>query len=251
MVSVMRRKRPALSGMSTPSAPAGPSGGPSPKMAGLSAVLFDLDGTLYDKRLLEPAVALGTPRNMALFAAIASARRAKAGSDMGTRAALLDALALDASLRLGGKMSPAEVRTFYEEVLYSRFIAVLSRFYRLRPCLAALFGASRSAAGKGLPFGILSDYGRVDERLSAIGLDPSLFAARLSSEDEGALKPSPRPFLAAAARMDAEPSGVLVVGDRPDTDGAGAAAAGMRYFRLRGRRDARRLVRALRELTET
>jgi len=43
----------------------------------------------------------------------------------------------------------------------------------------------------------------------------------------GRFKPDPRGFLAAAARWQLDPSEVLVVGDRPDADAAGAAAAGM------------------------
>jgi FMN phosphatase YigB (HAD superfamily) len=79
---------------------------------------------------------------------------------------------------------------------------------------------------------VYSDYPQTGDRLRAIGLDPP--SRVYGPEDFGAQKPAPRPFLSIAADLGAAPAAVLVAGDRDDTDGAGAAAAGMQYARISG-----------------
>jgi putative hydrolase of the HAD superfamily len=66
----------------------------------------------------------------------------------------------------------------------------------------------------------------------------------MSSSDPrvGAFKPNPRGFLKACERLRLHPREVLMVGDRPDTDAAGAGAAGMPCVIIgRGRQSARYL----------
>ena len=52
-------------------------------------------------------------------------------------------------------------------------------------------------------------------------------AGSVSDPEIDAFKPSPRGFLRACELWDLEPADVLFVGDRPEVDAAGAAAAGM------------------------
>ncbi len=217
------------------------------------AILFDLDGTLYDLRFLAPLLGCLSIRELGRLTALVWARESKAGIDFGSRDALLDAIALDASLRLKGE-EPEDLRRWYEECLYGRFVAVLRGFFRARPCggrfLAAGGRAARPGGADGRTWpalGVLSDYGHVDDRIHAIGLDPLQFDIRLSNEDEGALKPAARPFLRAAELFGVEADKVLVVGDREGFDGAGAAAAGMAFARVATPREARAFFRGLME----
>lgn len=62
-------------------------------------------------------------------------------------------------------------------------------------------------------------------------------AAQAFSDEVGAPKPDPRPFLAAIERFDVEPTEVLHVGDLRRTDVAGARALGMATARIRARHD--------------
>lgn len=205
------------------------------------AVLFDLDGTLYDKRFLIPLLGLSCVSNIRCLAALFSARKSKAGIDFGGRDALLTALALDASLRMNGS-DPDYIRSWYEEGLYGAYVELMRRFYRPRPCFKALL----VKADKGSPrYGLISDYSYIDDRLLALGLKPDLFSIRISCEDEGALKPAPRPFLNAAFALAVEPSRILVVGDSKDSDGAGAAAAGMDFYRVATAWEGRHLAASL------
>lgn len=62
-------------------------------------------------------------------------------------------------------------------------------------------------------------------------------AVQIFSDEVGAPKPDPRPFLAAIAPFDVEPSQVVHVGDLRRTDVAGARALGMQTVRIRARHD--------------
>ncbi len=72
-----------------------------------------------------------------------------------------------------------------------------------------------------------SDY-RPSTKLSALGLE-HFFAAVYAGEDIGYLKPSPRPFEAILAAHNLNADELLHIGDRTDTDGLGAQAAGTQY----------------------
>jgi len=81
---------------------------------------------------------------------------------------------------------------------------------------------------RGLRLGIISNF---DERLyqivPALGLQDR-FRVNLPSTNAGVAKPDRRIFLEALRRLKVEPPAALYVGDEPDSDAAGAAAAGIR-----------------------
>ena len=60
-----------------------------------------------------------------------------------------------------------------------------------------------------------------------VGILP-LFATLVWSSEHGCIKPSPRIFLEALNRLEADPAEVLYVGDNPNRDIAGAKGVGMR-----------------------
>lgn len=65
-----------------------------------------------------------------------------------------------------------------------------------------------------------------EEKLRAIGVHDR-FEALVCSEELGVAKPAPGAFHAACAALGLPPERVAYVGDRPDTDAAGADAAGL------------------------
>ena len=69
-----------------------------------------------------------------------------------------------------------------------------------------------------------SDY-RPSKKLTALGVD-HFFDVVYAGEDIGYLKPAPEPFAAIVDAHQIEARQLLHIGDRADTDGAGAAAAG-------------------------
>jgi phosphoglycolate phosphatase/putative hydrolase of the HAD superfamily len=191
----------------------------------IRGIIFDLDGTLYDMSwYMKPLFFLRLfPRGTRLprFLHI---RETFAGKDLGSRRGLIDALSAEVSRREGSGFD--EVRSWIEGPFYDAFVAIMPFFRFSRPGLAPLLTSLRE---KGIRLCVLSDYDRVKERLVKLSLPPSLFDTFASSEAAGALKPNAGPFSAVAAEWGVEPGSILVVGDRADTDGAAAEAAGMQF----------------------
>lgn len=201
------------------------------------AVLFDLDGTLYDERRLRRAMvprlligaALGGgPRLLRCIQAYRRTREGLRGESFPTGAAL-EALHLERAAALAGS-SPDEVRSLVEEWLEQRPLRHLGRAAR-----PGLLRTVRGLRERGIRVGVFSDHPTV-AKLEALGLD-GLVEAQCSatSEGVGALKPDPAGFLHLARELEVAPRACLVVGDRDDCDGAAARAAGM-DFRLMGDR---------------
>ena len=192
----------------------------------IRAVLFDLDGTLYDQRRMRAQMALElatfaftqplrAPRCWRTLAAYRRAQESmRSKPSRGTTQLEL------AAERTG--LGPREIEQIVGEWMFERPLK------HLPACRAAgVFDLLRFLTSRGVQIGVLSDY-PADAKLRALGLD-GWFSVVLCSSDPkiGALKPDPRGFLAACERWQLDPGEVLVVGDRFDVDAAGAAAAGM------------------------
>jgi len=106
---------------------------------------------------------------------------------------------------------------FTRPLPYMRFVA--------RPGLDRLLAG---LARQDIRIGALSDY-PTDAKLDALGVR-RYFSVGLCTTDRSinAFKPHPRGFLVACQRWGLAPQEVLYVGDRPEIDAAGAAAAGIR-----------------------
>ncbi len=89
-------------------------------------------------------------------------------------------------------------------------------------------------ARRGYRLGVLSNFdGRLPGILAALGL--AGYLARIeTSVGLGVAKPHPEAFHRALARLGVSASGAAYVGDSPETDAGGAAAAGLLPVLLRG-----------------
>jgi HAD superfamily hydrolase (TIGR01549 family) len=80
---------------------------------------------------------------------------------------------------------------------------------------------------RGIAAGVFSDY-PVASKLEALGVAQRFSVALAATDPEiNAFKPHPRGFLRACELLRLAPEEVLYVGDRADTDHAGAVAAGL------------------------
>ena len=194
----------------------------------IRAVLFDLDGTLYRQGPMRTLMALelltmplyGPARAAARWRALRAYRGAQ--EHLRDRPAAGQAMAQLAQAATVAGLSYGETESLVHEWMQQRPLKYL-RFCRASG-LDELLGMLASAEVKA---GVLSDY-PADLKIGALGLT-GRFNPVLCSTDPaiGVLKPHPRGFLRACAIWKLPPREVLMVGDRPEVDAAGAHAAGM------------------------
>ncbi len=194
----------------------------------VKGVIFDLDGTLYRMHwIMRPFITLRVFPNILRLPRFIKERNRFAGIDMNSRDKLMDQIC-DA-LSKTEKCSSKVMRQWIDETFYPAFIDSMLLFKNSRPDINQTLEQLKKNQ---LKLAVLSDYDKVKERLLKLAIEPSFFDVITSSESFGALKPSGRPFMEIAGQWDIDPCHILVVGDRTDTDGAGAKAAGMNFRQI-------------------
>lgn len=195
------------------------------------AVIFDFDGTLYDFKRLSLWLVAHAPWRTSKIGAERRTRRRLKGSDYGSKENYDDAFYGELAREM--KTTPEKAKKWYETFYTQHMVRVLKRHYRAREGVQKLLDSLRA---KSVKLAVFSDYPLVAERLSAIGLDASSFDEVFAAGDIGGFKPSARLFQRVAESLGVEPSQCLVVGDRDDTDGAGARSSGMQFVQIRNHR---------------
>lgn len=185
----------------------------------IRAVIFDLDGTLYDSTGLHRLVALKELSRLA-FCRLLHERRARkelAGKDFGSKIAF--------EKTFFGKVS----RDWYFGTYLPDMVSILRERFHPREGLESLLEEIRSA---GVKTAVFSDYGFVREKLDALGIDQRLFDGLYDAASLGGLKPCRESFLKVTDSLGVRPEEALMIGDRTDTDGAGALSCGMQFVHL-------------------
>lgn len=192
--------------------------------ADIDAIAFDIDGTLYSNLALYPRLLpflLGNARFLARFGTVRKEiRRLQDASPgvvhpdfFGWQAELMAPL-------IGTDAVTARARI--REKIYEGWKPVFARV-RPHPHLGESFRAFHAS---GLRVGLLSDF-LPGQKGDVWGLVP-LCDTVLGSEETGALKPSPVPFLALSRALGVPPGRILYVGNSIRSDVKGASAVGMK-----------------------
>lgn len=196
----------------------------------LSAVLLDVDGTLYDQRplrfrmlgeLLRLPLSQGIGRARRTWRAISAFRKTLEGlRELPPGSNIAAHRYARAAARAG--IDEGELREIVEEWMFSRPLRWIER--SARPGMREFV---EWMAGTGRRVGVLSDYAS-SRKLEALGIDRTV-KLRLCCDDADidAFKPHPHGFLRASTIWQLPPIKVLYVGDRPSVDAMGAKAAGM------------------------
>jgi len=189
----------------------------------LAGVVFDLDGTLYDKRALERFMIRRMPWSLLRLNRYTKIRGSLAGVDMGSAAALREET-LDRLARSPGRRQRWQrwIDEDYDPMVRQGMILAVDPYPGVRALLAELRAA-------GLRLGLVSDYRGIEARLAALGLELETFDVTMVTEEQGAMKPAPRIVERILEEMGLPGESMVMVGDRAFTDLAFAEAAGMDF----------------------
>lgn len=199
---------------------------PAPK-----AVLFDLDNTLVDFLRMKRAASDAAAHAMLAAGADFAFQPAEAG----------DLLFADYMVDIeGDKVFETFLRKHHQQKLSLSQHAVdritaaaVNAYLRAKMLHTEPYPGVRrtlvALARAGIRMGVLTDAPRFKgyQRLDAAGL-VDFFEFVVTFTDSGARKPDPKPFRAAIDLFGLPPGDILMVGDWPERDVAGAKAAGMR-----------------------
>lgn len=190
----------------------------------IKAVVFDLDGTLYDRKGLPRKLILRSLLHLRTLGAERTVRRVIAGTAYESEEAFYD----DFFRRIAAAANSdrEKVSNWYNNIYLPLMTSILKKDYTIRPWVREVFTALRS---KGIRTAVFSDYGFVREKLQAVDFDPEWADMVFDVPSLGGLKPCKECFDKVAAMLGLDNSEILIVGDRDDTDGEGARRAGMPF----------------------
>ena len=190
----------------------------------IKAVIFDLDGTLYESRHLARRLIFGDLRHALILKEERGARHQIMGRYYpGGADEVYGALFSIIAQKKG--ISVEKVGKWFWGSYMPLQARVLSRHYKPVPGLDGILSRYRA---EGCKLAVLSDYGFVEQKMRALGIDPGLFDEIMEAPQLGGLKPCREVFLKACEKLGVEPSEALMIGDRQDTDG-GAVEVGMQF----------------------
>lgn len=196
----------------------------------IKAIIFDLDGTLYNFKWLPFRLMWSLPTDILRIKADRTVRKSLKGCDFATPEAYLAEYAQRMAKKTDFKSQDA--LNWYTNRYMGTMCFLLKRYYSQRPQLAEVFARLHQQKIK---IAVFSDYPRVHQRIRALDFSDetmSTISGIFSAQDFGSQKPAPRPFLEIAANLGVTPNQCLVVGDRDDTDGTGARATGMNFIQI-------------------
>lgn len=188
------------------------------------AVIFDLDGTLYNKKGLPLRLIATDVPHMFMLGNERKARKELMGRWFGDEQAYYEALYTRVAEMSHSTVDKA--RHWYNDRYMPQMQRILKRHYHIEPWAEGMMADLRQ---RGIRTAVYSDYGCLRERLEALGFDCSWVDVVADAPALGGLKPCKKSALSLCTMLGVDPTDTLMVGDRDDTDGESARRCGMRF----------------------
>ncbi len=190
-------------------------------------VVLDLDGTLYEKPRMPLYMVLGDLLEAPLLLKERRVRKAMRGQWFGSAEAFEKAF-FDNMVK-GRLCTVSFVRWWYTTCYMPLMVEVVAKYYKPRSWVQPFVEECRKM---GVIVVVLSDYTHTKEKIQALGLDVKMFDWVVSAPELGGLKPARELMQVVAERMGVPSGQSVVIGDRDDTDGALARAAGATFWQV-------------------
>lgn len=200
----------------------------SDALNGVRTVVFDLDGTLYDKRGLAQRMVTRLWWCLPILAAERLARKNMHYVQFESEEEFFDAFF--AYMARGHWWNSMIAATWYVDVYMPTMVRLIKKYHKPRPEVLALIKECKS---RGLQMAVYSDYGLVIDKLEALGVDPDLFEIKVAAPTFGALKPAEQCTRKLLELLNANPKTTLFVGDRDEKDGESARAVGAKFYLIK------------------
>lgn len=197
------------------------------QLSTIELVIFDLDGTLYNKRGLSLRMVCHALFDIRKMQAERKVRSTMKGMWLGNETTFYDTYFQRLADAL--HLSLQSVQQWYNLRYMPLMVRLIGKYQPLGKWVLPFIEECRE---KGIKMVVLSDYGNAHEKLQAIGLSPTLFDWVVSAPELGGLKPASQLLHHVAERMNVLPHECLVMGDRDDTDGAMAHATGAQFYKV-------------------
>ena len=209
-------------------------------MNNIKAVVFDFDGTLYDKKGIGTKVILQNVWHLRMLSVTRNVCTSFRGKYFGSKDKLFSELF--AKIAEEADVTPKKAQNWYYENYIGSMIRILQKCYKVRPKSKELISELHK---RGITVILYSDYGMCKERVTAIGFDPSDFDKLYSSSEFGGLKPSEKAFNKMLTENGFSAKEVLIVGDSEECDGECAKRSGAEFFRIKTDEDMEKLFNIL------
>ena len=193
----------------------------------IGLVVFDLDGTLYEKKGLARRMFFSALKDWKLMLAERKTRKLLRGEWYENEDRFYEIYFKTMSAYCN--LSAEESQSWYFDCYLPLMVATIQKCHMPVKWLAQLL---KSLRAQGIKMVVLSDYEYASEKLNALGIDNSQFDWVVSAPKLGGLKPAHQVLEKVLETMGYTPKQCLVIGDREDTDGQLAQSVGAAFYRV-------------------
>lgn len=198
---------------------------PADVLNGIKTVVFDLDGTLYDKRGLARRMVHRLWWCLPVLTAERLARRHMHQVHFHSEQEFFDHFF--AAMSRGHWWSAKAAAKWYHSIYLPTMVKLIAKYQPVRYEVLALMDECKA---KGLKMAIYSDYGSVTDKLDVLKIDPLQFDLLVAAPELGSLKPSKACAAKVLEMLHATPETTLFVGDRDEKDGVSARSVGAKFL---------------------